>query len=552
MPILTPEERLGALVGEKYRLESILGRGGMGVVYAAKHEWTNRPVALKLLLTGLGSDPDSASRFLEEARAAARLDHPNVVDVLDMGKDPDGSVYMVLERLEGETFHKLMMREMPMNPQACLEVVLPVMDALGEAHAAGIIHRDIKPSNIFLANTRDGRVPKLLDFGIAKVHGAAHKTTTGIFGTPQYMSPEQARESHSVGPASDVWAMGVVIYYCLSGRLPFEGQSSGEVISRILTERPDTLDSVAFSVPAALGHVVDVALREEPEDRHIDMGTFAEQLRAAASATGTMVTARVAGHGFKSFAGAQAAPEPAPAPAPKVNPNPTPDAAVAGAETVVPVVARKSSPEGFAPPPTTPRPEQNVASVETSLGPTTPFATSTPRPNFTKKKSRVPAMLLGIGVVAFLIGVGIVVYPKVSPTDAMQATPLGQAPEAEGTPQSSEGLSGEETTTAAQEMGTLTVGSRPPCTLNIDGDEVGEADEMPLAAGSYVLECRRAEERQHAQVEIVAGQETTHRFSFRLPGRPSMRPGRMAMRTMVEMEAPAMDGPGLDLDREYD
>ncbi|MCA9607944.1 MAG: serine/threonine protein kinase, partial [Myxococcales bacterium] len=210
MPILMPKERLGRALGGRYRLLKILGKGGMGVVYEGVHEGTGRPVAVKVLLPQFLEHPEITKRFLREAKAAASLHHPNVVDVLDVGEDDDGAPYIVLEFLVGRTLHALS-KKGPLDAEPTLAHLLPVMDALALAHDNGIVHRDVKPDNIFLAEDETGRItPKLLDFGIAKLLQVTSslKTRTGTaMGTPHYMPPEQAQGARDVTPAADVWAM---------------------------------------------------------------------------------------------------------------------------------------------------------------------------------------------------------------------------------------------------------------------------------------------------------------------------------------------------------
>src|SRR5688572_13328538 len=144
MPILTPHERIGTRVADKYELTGMLGRGGMGVVFAAVHRWTGRRVAVKLIDPALADDPELGTRFLNEARAAAAIDHAHVVDVLDMGRDDDGTVYQALELLEGETLSERLRREGPLSVSETVRLLVPVMDALHHAHRAGIVHRDVK------------------------------------------------------------------------------------------------------------------------------------------------------------------------------------------------------------------------------------------------------------------------------------------------------------------------------------------------------------------------------------------------------------------------
>ncbi|MFN9808149.1 MAG: protein kinase domain-containing protein [Deltaproteobacteria bacterium] len=285
MPVLTESERVGTTVGGKYRLDRIIGRGGVGTVFAGVHAWTGREVAVKMLHVQYAEDRAVVDRFLVEARASATLRHPNVVDVLDMGKDDDGAVYMVLEYLEGESLSLRLERRRRLSPEETAAILLPVMDALAEAHDVGIVHRDIKPENVFIAVDGKRRaVPKLLDFGIAKVlaAGSARATRTGtVVGTPAYMSPEQADGRSEVGPASDVWSMGVLLYECLTGGLPFPSDSPTATLVAILTTTPSPLRTVLPAVPAPLAHAVDRALSRAPADRWTDMRAFSAAILTA-------------------------------------------------------------------------------------------------------------------------------------------------------------------------------------------------------------------------------------------------------------------------------
>ena len=231
MPILTPKERLGTQIAGKYHLSRILGKGGMGVVFGGKHSWTGREVAVKLLLPSFTEDTEIVRRFLQEAQAAAAIKHPNVVDVLDMGREEDGSVYLVLEYLHGEPLSARLKRS-PLSPAEALEYFKPILGALAKAHDAGIVHRDLKPDNLYLSIAEEGGhiVPKLLDFGIAKVAGG-RKTQTGmVVGTPWYMSPEQAKGQRDLTPALDVWGMAVLYFVCVSAKPPYTAKNPAEVI----------------------------------------------------------------------------------------------------------------------------------------------------------------------------------------------------------------------------------------------------------------------------------------------------------------------------------
>jgi serine/threonine protein kinase len=228
-------------------------------------------------------------RFLQEARAAAQLKHPNVVDVLDMGQDDDGTVFLVLELLEGETLKALLKRG-ALAPHEVALLLAPILRAVAAAHAKGVVHRDLKPDNIFLAlgpPAPDGHrdtIPKLLDFGIAKVasEGDSGSTRTGaMVGTPQYMSPEQVRGDRELGPRADVWSMGVLLHYALTKRMPFNAESAPAVLARVLTERARPIREIAPALPAPLAAVIDRALQHEASARFADMREMALAFESA-------------------------------------------------------------------------------------------------------------------------------------------------------------------------------------------------------------------------------------------------------------------------------
>jgi eukaryotic-like serine/threonine-protein kinase len=290
---VSSDPRIGSTLAGKYLLERVLGEGGMGVVYAARHLRIDRPVAIKFLHASYAKNRVSLERFFAEARAAGSLRHPNVIDVLDLDTEGDAP-FMVLELLQGEPLSALLARRTRLSVDETLSILLPVLSALDAAHARGIVHRDLKPDNVFLAQ-EDGRlVPKLLDFGIAKLRdGSGIATHTGTaMGTPMYMAPEQARgEVRTMGPATDVWAMGVLAFECLTGRLPFDFDTSAgplSFIALVVTATPHALRDFAPDVPAAISTAVDGALVRDAGARWPDAAAMRAVLRGepvAASST---------------------------------------------------------------------------------------------------------------------------------------------------------------------------------------------------------------------------------------------------------------------------
>jgi len=275
----------------KYLLEDRLGEGGMAVVWRARHLLVERTVAIKMLRPEVARLPNVPQRFVQEARAAWLIDHPNVVSVLDVDVDDDGTPFIVQELLDGEDLEAHLARVGPLTPAALVALVAPALDALAAAHARGVIHRDLKPSNVFLARTSRGLMPKLLDFGISRIASDdARMTSTGVvMGTPAYMAPEQVHSPKKVDSRADLWAFGVMCYELLSGKLPFDGESPGELLVKICTCEPRPLSEAVRGVPLALEALVMACLRRDPAARPASAGALYEQLRAL-EAGGALVT----------------------------------------------------------------------------------------------------------------------------------------------------------------------------------------------------------------------------------------------------------------------
>jgi serine/threonine protein kinase len=231
-PVIDP--LIGAVVGERYRIVSRIGVGGMGAVYRAEHTMMRRDLAIKVLLTELGGREEFARRFEREAESASRLAHPNIITVTDFGRTPDGLPFLAMEFLAGDSLTSAI-KQGPLSRERALGIIRQILRALDHAHAAGIVHRDLKPDNIMLVE-RDGQrdVVKILDFGIAKVTQPAsgHEALTQagvIFGTPEYLSPEQAL-GESVDARADLYAAGVILFEMLAGRRPFESEDKVRII----------------------------------------------------------------------------------------------------------------------------------------------------------------------------------------------------------------------------------------------------------------------------------------------------------------------------------
>ena len=253
----------GALFDGRYRIISRLGQGGMARVFLAQDESLHRQVAIKVLADRHSDDPHFIERFQREARAAARLNHPNIVQVYDQSQTT-GMSYIVQEYVEGETLKDLIRRESPIEPRRAITIALQILAALRVAHQQGVIHRDVKPQNILVQP--DGKI-KVADFGIASAGDTEMTEAGSIVGTAQYLAPEQAR-GLSVGPPADLYAVGIVLYEMLSGRVPFEGEAAVTVAMRHVQEAPEALTDRNPLVPVALESVVMRALAKDPTQRY--------------------------------------------------------------------------------------------------------------------------------------------------------------------------------------------------------------------------------------------------------------------------------------------
>jgi serine/threonine protein kinase len=332
--------RSGEILDGKYRIEALVGQGGMGAVYRATHLHTTRTVAIKVIHPHLTSQPEFVERFRREAEAAGRLRHPNVVDVTDFGfaTTPDGQVaYLVMEYLDGCTLSDVLKEETRLPVSWTVDIVEQVSSALDEAHRLGMVHRDLKPENIWLEpNRRGGYTVKVLDFGLVKLgdladpivgrdrlsppltDGAAPETVFvpaanldavtiapdantsagSVTGTPKYMSPEQCR-GESVDSRSDIYSLGVITYTLLAGQPPFDGDAAA-LMRKHLTEAPMPLRARARGVPRAVASLVIAALHKDPNARPSRAGGFASALRAAAEGSGTLLRQAIAMYSAQS------------------------------------------------------------------------------------------------------------------------------------------------------------------------------------------------------------------------------------------------------------
>jgi len=277
----TPEPYLpGEIIENKYRLMRPLGEGGMGTVWVAHNVVLDVHVAIKLINMRDSNSQRSSDRLLQEARAAARLGHPAIVRVFDFGRTRRGDPFVVMELIRGVTLADHAEKEQRLPAIRAVQLMLPIADALSVAHSKGIVHRDVKPENVILASDEAGRIqPKLLDFGIASmVETSTRLTLEGtVLGTPDYMSPEQARGSHDMDHRSDVWSFSVMLYELLTGHLPFNGRNYNALLYSIVHEQPKPIMEFAAG-DKQLWRVVERGLRKDPSDRWETIRVMGEAL----------------------------------------------------------------------------------------------------------------------------------------------------------------------------------------------------------------------------------------------------------------------------------
>ena len=261
-----------------YRVLHKLGEGGMGVVYLAEHSLLGRKAAIKVLLPELSSQQEIVQRFFNEARAVTQISDPGIVQVFDFGHSADGSAYIVMELLEGESMDKRLERIGRFSAIEAIRLARLICTSLAHAHGKGIVHRDLKPENIFIVGdlaVTGGERAKILDFGIAKLTAdepGKMKTRTGmVMGTPVYMSPEQCRGAGEIDHRSDIYTMGCVLFTMLSGRPPFDGEGFGELIAAHLREPPPQISSRITGLPEEIDHVLQTCLAKSPGDRFANM-----------------------------------------------------------------------------------------------------------------------------------------------------------------------------------------------------------------------------------------------------------------------------------------
>ena len=393
----------GDLVGRdiagRYRVLAKLGEGGMGAVYRGEQISLKRKVAIKVLRPELSRDPGLVRRFNAEAELAAKLSHPNTVNIYDFGQDVDGSLFIAMEFLEGRSLRQVMTQEGPLPPARALAIMRQVCASLSDAHAHGIVHRDLKPDNVMLTERgKDRDVARVLDFGIAKLRDDDRQTVNAmtragdLVGTPQYMAPEQIK-GEKVDGRTDIYALGAMLYEMVTGRLPFEGATVMAILSKHLIEVPEapTVRRPDLGLPPALDGLVMGALAKDPAHRPPTMDYFAEQVAAIAgpltAPTGAVPSAMVPAA------------------------TPPPSTAIAPPQAALPAGPPPGVPRSYPPGTLTPRP--NEYGLAPAVG-----APGSEQPPAPPRSSRAPVYVAIGVVVAAAIAIAVVIGLKATGGEA--------------------------------------------------------------------------------------------------------------------------------------
>jgi serine/threonine-protein kinase len=496
----------GQTIAGKYRLNQLLGAGGMASVWSATNVFTERQVAVKFMLPAVARTEEAARRFLLEAKVSARIDHPNVIDVMDVGQTEDGMLFLVMELLTGVSLETALKRQQPpMMLHEFAFVMIEVARALAAAHKSGIIHRDLKPTNIFLHKAKGGEaIPKILDFGVSKFLDEENNhalTVAGtVLGSPLYMSPEQARGEADIDGRTDIFAFGGIMFEALCGARAYEGQNFNQLIVSIATKQPKNVDEHAPMMPAPLRAVARECLATDREKRVQSFELVAEHLLAA-------------------LPGLEALPMRLPLPA---GTSADPDATNA-----LPVVRPSDRP-----------PPMELADV--SMGAqaswATPSGVTTRTVNTRRPPSTSTNVLLGgagLGAIVLLGVIGLVVLVVTKRVHAVKppAPPVVTIapPETPAPPPSTIPTASAEPPVisvdslpvvvkpGARANGRLSVAAAPGwCTLSIDGRSVGATPvaSLDLTSGPHTLKCEAPSGKSKVATVVVSeGGTTRYKFS---------------------------------------
>ena len=274
-------EQGGVLLG-KYRVDAIIGQGGMGLVIKAWHIGLDEEVAIKMLRDDVAIADETIARFVREAQAAAKLKSEHIARIIDVGTFSDGKPYLVMEFLEGQDIGQLIAERGRLSPSLAIDLVIQACEAMAEAHSLGIVHRDIKPTNLFLTSRPDGSLLlKILDFGISKSPAGAELSLTqtwSLLGSPAYMSPEQMRSARNVDARTDVWSLGAVLYEAIEGHLPFQAESFSEMCVMVAVDPP----APTSATPREIAPIIARCLAKNPADRYANVADLASDLACLA------------------------------------------------------------------------------------------------------------------------------------------------------------------------------------------------------------------------------------------------------------------------------
>jgi serine/threonine-protein kinase len=531
----------GRIIAAKYRLNRPIGSGGMAEVWSATNVTTDKEFAIKFLNADVMKSKEAAARFLKEGKVSARINHPNVIDVLDMGQTEDGRLFMVMELLTGVTLEVALRRQTPpMTLSEFAFVMVEVARALAAAHRAGVVHRDLKPTNIFLHKDKAGAAVKLLDFGVSKFleeDRDAGLTVAGtVLGSPLYMSPEQARGDVAIDHRSDIFSYGAIMFEALTGFRPFDAPNFNALIVNIATKIPKDVDVCAQQMPESLRNIVKLCLETNRDRRAPNLDAIGEMLFAILPELEKSpirlpsAMTQLSNHdpdATNALPVVTASDRP-----------PPPAVAAAMVRAPTPGAQRISSPPMSGPMsgPMSARPGQPISAPPPAYShpwQTPRFATTT----FSRKRQQTIAWVVSIAAGAFvmlvLLGVTVALRlrhtePKVATTQkrpAESTTVLGAIATAAPPPTSDlptmdvDALPTDHLGPVPKGMGRIFVGSQPGwCAISVDGNKKGPTPlpALDLAVGPHQIRCEppNGKPTKVAGVTVLEGQ--TARYAFKL------------------------------------
>jgi serine/threonine-protein kinase len=513
----------GQTIAGKYRINQLLGSGGMASVWSATNIFTERQFAIKFMLPAVARTPEAARRFLMEAKVSARVNHPNIIEIIDVGQTEDQSLFLVMELLTGVSLETAIKRQSPpMTVAEFTSVMLQVARALAAAHKNGVIHRDLKPTNIFLHKDRDGAaVPKLLDFGVSKFleeEGATSLTVAGtVLGSPLYMSPEQAMGA-TIDSRTDVFAFGTIMFEALCGYRAYEAPNFNALIVTIATTAPKKIDECAPKLPEALRAVIRDCMVTDKAKRIATFEEVADRLQAAMpelERTAMLLASPTRQTG---------------------EPLSDPDAT-----NLLPLMrgaaAEKHSSKPPPPPPPEPTSSPNVAEPRSGNGPASGFTKPATQSNAPPPAGKLGhpraayfagATVIGLAAAAGLVGMikAASGSPQSLPVTPVDPTPVAAAADAPAPPAGSSGVpeinvDSLPVAPSAQPphgTGRLLIGSSPSsCTITVDGMKRGPTPLPPidLSPGLHVIRCDAPSGKSKTDsIYIKDGATARHRFTI--------------------------------------